>query len=240
MSDPSNTTPPPPVDPGTGADVNPDAVGPTTRPLDPTARWKAIVIFVILVVAGGGFLFQQLVLGDAKPQTKLAPDVTFLAHDGHPVRLADYRGKIVLMNFWATWCPPCVAETPSFARLAAKLKAEHPDIAIIAASLDDDGWSSVDPFVQRMKAGALPIVLDATPEQGGGYRIGAQAAKFGTFKLPETWIIGRDGHVLKRFVGAQNWDDPSLIPWLEGLDKSDAGTTRAAAPASIAGGESPS
>ncbi|HVO31058.1 MAG TPA: TlpA disulfide reductase family protein, partial [bacterium] len=136
-----------------------------------------------------------------------------------PVRLADYRGKIVLMNFFATWCGPCVEETPSFDRLAARLKKDRPDIAILAASLDDDGWTSVDPFLAKMHAGSLPVVLDATPAGGGRYAVGTQAAKFKTFKLPETWVISRDGRILKRFIGAQDWDDPQLIPYLEGLDR---------------------
>ena len=95
----------------------------------------------------------------------LAPDVVFVDHSGNAVRLADYRGKIVLMNFWATWCPPCIEETPSFDRLAARLKKDRPDIAILAASLDDDGWNAVDPFVAKMHVSSLPIVLDATPAQ---------------------------------------------------------------------------
>lgn len=179
------------------------------RMIDPTARWKTLSILAIFAVVAVGVVLSKPYF-EGRPTLRMAEDVVFKDRQGHDVRLADYRGKIVLMNFWATWCGPCVEETPSFDRLARTLKAKNVPVVILAASLDTNGWSDVDPFLKRMHVGDLPVVLDSDA---------SQAAKFGTFKLPETWVISRDGHKLKRYVGATNWDDPAVLDEIQRLDR---------------------
>jgi thiol-disulfide isomerase/thioredoxin len=182
------------------------------QPIDPSARWKTFAIFVIVAVVAVFILLDRTLFEGQNWKARTAPEEVYQDHDGKPVRLSNYRGKIVLVNFWATWCPPCRQETPSFDRLAAKLKATHPDIAILAVSVDEDGWQAIDPFLNAMHAHNLPVVLGDTN----------LAARFGTYKLPETWVVGRDGRILDRMISVQNWDDPRLPDELEKLDRSPA------------------
>lgn len=140
---------------------------------------------------------------------KMAPDVTFYDRDGGAVRLADYRGKVVLLNFWATWCGPCVVEAPSLAALSDELKRKLPDVVILAPALDDKGFKATDPFVAKLHLESLAVFHDKKKE----------AFKFGTRKLPETWLISRDGEILDRFVGEVDWSDPQIYALLEKVAK---------------------
>jgi peroxiredoxin len=118
-----------------------------------------------------------------------APD--FVVHDstGAPVRLSDYRGKVVLLNFWATWCRPCNTEIPWF----IEFEQAHQDqgFAVIGISMDDDGWKSVKPYLAAQKIN-YPIAVDD----------GIIAPKYGGVdSLPETVLIDREGRIVTRHVG---------------------------------------
>ncbi len=192
-----------------------------TRALDPTARWKTLAVLGVVGVVALGFALDQAgVFRGRSGATRPAPEAVWSSREGARVALADYRGKYVLLNYWATWCPPCVEEVPSLDRLAARLKTSRPDIVVIAPSVDQDGWPVIDPFLKRMRVSAFDVVLDER----------ASAAKFGTHKLPETWLVGKNGEIINpkgapagvrnsRFVGAQAWDTPDLIAWFEGLPR---------------------
>jgi len=135
----------------------------------------------------------------------LAPDFTVTAMDGEPVSLSDYRDKVVLMNVWATWCPPCRQEMPSMERLYKALEGE--DFEILAVSVD-----------------APEGETDAAGNKGGN--LAAFAKEFGlTFPLlhnpsgdiedlyqttgvPESFIIGKDGVIYKKVAGPSEWDLP--------------------------------
>ncbi len=122
---------------------------------------------------------------------------------GEAVTLADFRGKVVLLNFWATWCAPCVQEMPWLDQLAREM-AEQP-FAIVAISLDETGRNKVIPFFQRLGLETLEIYTD--PEQ----RVGAinppdgSEAPFALFGMPTTYIIGKSGAVMGYIQGAVDW-----------------------------------
>jgi thiol-disulfide isomerase/thioredoxin len=186
----------------------------TPTALDPSARWKALAVFALVVIVGGGVVLEQTVFkvagGNAK---RYAPAVVFHDQQGKEVSLASFKGKVVVLNFWATWCPPCVQETPSFDHFAEIEAEKNPNLVILAASIDDDKWVSIDPFRKRLGVKHLNIVVDDT----------RAAERFGTYKLPETWIIGRDGELLptddgsSRYLGAVNWSNPKTVSYIEGL-----------------------
>lgn len=163
----------------------------------------ALLAIVGLVVLGGVLLDRAGYF--QRDHRKMAPDVTFYARDGKPVHLTDYRGKVVLLNFWATWCAPCVAEAPSLAALSDELKRTLPDVVILAPALDDSGFKAIDPFVEKLHIETLAVVHDKKKE----------AFEFGTRKLPETWLISRDGEILERFVGEVDWAHPDIMKLLE-------------------------
>lgn len=138
-----------------------------------------------------------------------APDIVVKARDGSDVRLSALRGKVVFVNFWATWCPPCTAEIPDLEGLAEKMR--HVPFEILAVS-SDDTWADIDRFFSGRQSKML-IGLDP-----GGQ---ATATRYGTEKLPETYVVDRNGQLRLRFINVQPWTDERIHRYLEWLATSD-------------------
>jgi thiol-disulfide isomerase/thioredoxin len=134
---------------------------------------------------------------------KPAPATTFEARDGGKLALSAFHGRIVLVNFWATWCAPCVAEMPALARLTRIVPPEA--LALVALSQDLQGWEAIDPFVARVGLRDLPIYLD---------RDGQIAVAAGVGDLPTTILYGRDGREIGRLTGAAEWDSDEAVALL--------------------------
>jgi peroxiredoxin len=113
--------------------------------------------------------------------------------EGPPLALADVAGKVVLMNFWATWCKPCEDEMPAMQRLYRALGDS--DFELLAVSVDDDP-QLVSDFAERLQLD-FPILLDPGAEVAHSYQ---------TYRYPETLLIGPDGVVVERFIGPRDWD----------------------------------
>ena len=124
-------------------------------------------------------------------------DETFRDLYGNPVTLADYSGKVVLLNIWATWCPPCRAEMPSLDRLAGEM--EGAECAVIALSTDRGGVERVARFVADVQIENLKIMLD---------RSGDCSRRAGVLGLPATLILDRQGREIARLLGDADWDSP--------------------------------
>ena len=129
-----------------------------------------------------------------------APSEGFQALHGGPARLADFRGKVVLVNFWATWCGPCVEEMPSLERLHAALEGEG--LAVLAISQDRAGAATVAPFLARLDLQRLPVFLDPR---------GKLARQFALKGMPTSFVIDRSGRVVAGLVGAAEWDAPESL-----------------------------
>lgn len=142
-----------------------------------------------------------------------APALALRDHRGREVSLEGLRGKVVFVNFWATWCGPCREEMPSLEALARAFDPQ--DTAFLAVSVDET-WTPVDTF---FGAGANPpftVLLDADQ---------SVSKRWGTEKFPESWVVGRDGRLLYRIVGARDWSVTAARRLLEA-----AGARRAAGP----------
>ncbi len=124
-----------------------------------------------------------------------APDFTLADAKGNHVRLGDYKGKVVLLNFWATWCGPCKVEIPWFIEFEKQYGAQG--FTVLGVSLDEDGWKAIDPFVAKEKIN-YPIVLgtEKVNELYGGIEA-----------LPTTLVIGRDGKVAYLHAGLIGKDE---------------------------------
>ncbi len=121
-----------------------------------------------------------------------------------PATLADYRGKVVLVNIWATWCPPCRAEMPSMEKLYKKLRGT--DFRIAAVSVDGDAFhleGSQPPSGILAFADTLGLTFDILHDPSGAIR-----KAYDTFGVPESYLIDRNGVIVKRVIGAADWEDP--------------------------------
>jgi peroxiredoxin len=155
---------------------------------------------------------------DRKP----APDFTLRDADGKVVRLSDYRGKVVLLNFWATWCGPCKIEIPWFMEFERSRKDRG--FSVIGVSMDDDGWRVVRPFVNRLGVNYRIVLGDE--EVSGAYG--------GVEALPTTFLIDREGNIAAVHVGLRSRSDfeDGIDQLLEG---GSGGAHRASAGAGTAG-----
>ena len=124
---------------------------------------------------------------------RLAPDFTRKTLDGKPLHLASYRGKVVLLNFWATWCGPCMAEMPKFSAWQTKYGAQG--LQVLGISMDDDQAPVTK--VNRKLQLSYPVAM-------GDEHLGEQYG--GVLGLPISYLIGRDGKVIERYQGQTNLD----------------------------------
>ncbi len=163
-----------------------------------------IVLFVTLFVAG-------YIVKDRRGERKIitngdrAPEFRLPAPNGQYVSLSDLRGKVVMVHFWATWCPPCVEELPTLAALYEKLMGR--DFELLAVSVDEGGAQAVTSFLQRNGL-KVPVLLD--PDR-------ATAGRYGTFKFPETYIVDREGIVRYKVIGPRDWHDPAALQLLQNM-----------------------
>ncbi len=139
-----------------------------------------------------------------------APAIGFTV-DGMPVSLADFRGRVVLLNFWATWCGPCVAEMPSLDRLEAALGGK--DFTVIAIS-EDRNPAAIQPFFSEHGLTHLRRYHDPA---------GALSRAFALRGLPTTVLIDREGRVLGRFEGPAEWDSAKALALIRHVIDMEAG-----------------
>lgn len=130
-----------------------------------------------------------------------APDFT-VSDSATTVRLSSYNGKIVVLNFWATWCPPCLDELPTLIELQKRL----PEIVVLAVSTDEDQGA----YRQFLSDHPMDLITVRDAKQQSN-------ALYGTFRYPETYVIDQHGILRRKFVGAQNWTSPEIVSYLKGL-----------------------
>ena len=133
-----------------------------------------------------------------------ASDAAFEDGDGRRLTLADFRGRVVLLNFWATWCGPCVVEMPSLDRLQARLGGA--DFTVVALSQDRGGAEVVAPFYRRLGLAGLGVYLDP---------LNRVARAFAVQGLPTTIILDRQGRAVGALEGPAEWDSPEAMALVE-------------------------
>lgn len=132
---------------------------------------------------------------------KAAPD--FTVNDGaNSIHLASYRGKVVVLNFWASWCGPCIQETPGL----EALHHDRPDLAILGVSVDEDA----DAYRHFLTRHHVDLTTVRDPDQ-------TAAKLYHTDGWPETYIIDRAGVIRRKIVGDPDWSNPEIRAYLKGL-----------------------
>lgn len=130
-----------------------------------------------------------------KPQRKDVPEISFLLESGAATSLAPWKGRVVLVNLWATWCAPCREEMPSLARLQSEMGS--PDFEVVAISVDRKGLEVSAKFLNEVNATALKLYADPSTEALG---------KFMAVGLPSSILIDRQGREIGRLAGPAEWD----------------------------------
>ncbi|TNE36583.1 MAG: TlpA family protein disulfide reductase [Alphaproteobacteria bacterium] len=135
---------------------------------------------------------------------KAFPDITFVDADGKARSISDFKGKVVLLNFWATWCAPCRKEMPSLNKLQGEMGSD--DFEVVAISQDLQGMGKVQDFFKKYKLENLAAYNDKTVKSG---------RTAGVFGLPASLILNADGKEVGRLVGPAEWDSKEARALIE-------------------------
>ena len=160
---------------------------------------RSLVLTFLLVV--GTLLTSSQVLGSggAVRVGNMAPDFTLEDVGGAPVNLSALRGKVVFLNFWATWCPPCRTEMPSMEMLNEVFSSS--DFVMLAVNVEKEGREVVPAFLER-NPHSFKILLDLEEEVQRAY---------GVYRFPETFLIDKEGRVARHYIGAYNWSAVNIL-----------------------------
>ena len=170
-------------------------------------KWHVAVIVGVIAVAAGAYVaIWQASTGPfgrmAGP--KAIPELRFVDATGKAQTLADFRGKVVLLNIWATWCEPCREEMPTLDRLQARLGGDR--FQVVALSVDQQGASLARKFYDEFAIKALPLYIDPTAK--AAFVLNAPG-------LPVTLLVDRNGREIGRHLGAVKWDAPQVVERLQ-------------------------
>ena len=189
----------------------------TPDPISPTAptsgrSWGVVLLWIlpalalVLVFAYGFLAREPADSGDTAPRIgKPLADFTLPDLQGRSVQLAALRGKVVFVNVWATWCPPCVEEMPTIQQLYERLHGQG--LEILAVSLDNLGAQIVVPFMQSRRL-SFPTLLDTKNLVQRLYR---------TTGVPESFVVDKRGILVDKVVGPRDWIHPQIIAQFERL-----------------------
>jgi peroxiredoxin len=169
------------------------------------SKTNAVKAGVLAVILAGAIYFtirqrqpRALAIGDS------APEFAVPAVPSGSLDLKAYRGQVVVLNLWATWCPPCVEETPSLEQFAERMR-DH-GVIVLSVSVDEDQEALQD-FIQKYQI-SYPVGRD--PDR-------SLSARYGTVQFPETYILDRRGLLAEKVIGATDWDDPRMQNFVLGL-----------------------
>jgi len=167
---------------------------------------KNLIATLLAGLIAGAALFLAVRKPQAGPVAvgDLAPDFTLPSLDSRTLTLRDYRRQVVILNFWATWCPPCVEEAPSLEAFAEATRGHG--VTVIGVSVDQN----VDKLREFVSRHRLSFAIVRDPDQ-------ALASRFGTYKFPETYMLDRDGKVAEKIIGPIDWQDPRMLSFVHAL-----------------------
>ena len=185
--------------------ASPETPSSKPRSWSVTLLWLAPFLALAIIVAYGWWTRPA-------PEPDFGPrvgqplaDFTLPDMNGEPVHLAALRGKVVFINVWTTWCPPCVEEMPTIQRLYEQM---HPEgLVVLAINMDALGRQTVEPFLDRRRL-TFPVLLDPESQTERLYR---------TAGVPESFIVDKAGLLVEKIVGPRDWAHPEIIALFERL-----------------------
>lgn len=166
-----------------------------------------ILIALLVFIGGGVYNYFNHPSTTAVVAGELAPDFQLEDTNGNKVTLSALRGKVVMVNFWATWCPPCKEEMPSMARLNKLMSDE--DFVMLAINVEKDGRAVVSDFLKKNPHDFTVLYDDR----------GTVQQQYGVYKFPESFIIRKDGIVDQKVIGVIDWSSPQTVAYFKNLTK---------------------
>ena len=166
-----------------------------------------VLIGLLLLIGIGAYIYSNLPATSTVVAGSVAPDFQLEDTQGNKVRLSELRGKVVMVNFWATWCPPCKEEMPSMERLNKIMAAE--DFVMLAVNTEQNGHSIVPAFLKNNPHDFTVLYDDK----------GTVQQQYGVYKFPESFVIGKDGIVDQKVIGQIDWASPKTIAYFKALTK---------------------
>src|SRR5262249_13836457 len=167
--------------------------------------WGPFAVGVAALVAFAMPSYRQ---GEASIAGRTAEDFS-MEMNGKPMKLSDYRGRVVVLNFWASWCPPCVAETPSLNNLQTRL--EQGGGLILGVNVDED------PAAYQKFLVAHGVIFPTWRDPSVKGTTSKVALDYGTSVYPETYVIDRRGKIARKIIGEQQWDSPEMLAYFDVL-----------------------
>ena len=169
---------------------------------NPLSPMLAAALTAILLTSGSPLVAAQEAPRNfiVHPTARDIPDLSFVDGSGRSLTLKDFRGRMLLLNIWATWCGPCRREMPTLDRLQVRLGGER--FQVVALSIDRAGASVVQKFYAETGVRHLPLFVDAGGRAGNA---------LGLVGLPGTLLIDADGREVGRLIGPAEWDSPEMI-----------------------------
>jgi cytochrome c biogenesis protein CcmG/thiol:disulfide interchange protein DsbE len=164
------------------------------------AAWGVVGFAALVVVFFAMPMYRQ---GEPTVAGKTARDFP-TEIDGKPGRLSDLRGKVVVLNFWATWCPPCIEETPSLNKLQKYIESRGG--VVLGVSVDEDA-AAYEKFLKDYNV-IFPTFREPTRKV---------ALDYGTPIFPDTYIIDRHGKIVRKFFTSQQWDSPDMFAYFDSI-----------------------
>ncbi len=168
---------------------------------------RNLLLIALLVVIGGGAYIYFNMPPAPVVAGEMAPDFTLEDTKGNKVTLSSLRGKVVMVNFWATWCPPCKEEMPSMEKLNKIMAGE--DFVMLAINTEKNGRSVVPDFLKK-NPHDFTVLYDET---------GAVQQEYGVYKFPESFIVRKDGTIDRKVLGAIDWASSQTVAYIKDLSK---------------------
>lgn len=165
---------------------------------------RLIQISIGLLLAAFVFTIYRSVHENLVSAGDSAPAFSIVTDNGRTVSASDFGGKVLVLNFWATWCPPCIQELPSLDAFNRKFAGQG--VVVLGISIDKDRKA----YQNFLKRTGLSFLTARDPEQTINH-------EYGTIQVPETYIINRDGKVVEKVVSATNWMDEKMVNYVQSL-----------------------
>jgi thiol-disulfide isomerase/thioredoxin len=174
---------------------------------------RRLALLLVVCVVLGGVLYPGPANGTGTASAPLkavveggvAPDFQLRDRDGKVLTLSTLRGKVVVLNFWATWCPPCRAEMPSMERLSQAMQGT--DFVLLAINVEENARDAVADLLRKTPY-TFPILYDEEA---------VVQALYGVYKFPESFVIRKDGIIDEQVIGAIDWAHPDTVAYLKAL-----------------------